>query len=82
MSTLPSVDIRRGGSAMAPLLLTIPEAAAQYRISREMLYREIRAQRLPVVRIGRATRVPYEALARWAAERTETWDGGAWTDDR
>lgn len=43
-------------------LYTIPEAMRLLAISRAYLYQQIRAGRLRVVKLGRATRVPAQAI--------------------
>lgn len=52
------------------LLLTIPEAARMLGVGRTSVYALIRAQELPVVKIGAAARVPARAVREWA-ERAE-----------
>jgi len=52
------------------LLLTIPEAAQMLGVGRTSVYALIRAQELPVVKIGAAARVPARAVREWA-ERAE-----------
>ena len=51
-------------------LLTVEEVAARLALARGTVYGMTQRGGLPVVRIGRAVRVPEEALARWVAERT------------
>ncbi|MBI5947272.1 MAG: helix-turn-helix domain-containing protein [Chloroflexi bacterium] len=60
------------------LLVNVTEAARQLSLSREMVYRELRCGRLPVVRVGRATRIPTEALRQWTMDRMESWDREPW----
>jgi excisionase family DNA binding protein len=48
-------------------LITIADLCAAYRVSRSTAYREIAAGRLPVFKIGRATRIRREAAEAWAA---------------
>ena len=50
------------------LLLTIPEAARALGLGRSTLYELIAAERLEVVHIGRATRIPVDALDSFLAE--------------
>jgi len=52
------------------LLLRAEEAARALGIGRSKLYALLAAGELPVVRIGRATRIPAAALERWVEERT------------
>ena len=51
---------------MEKLLLTIPQAADQVGLGKSKLYELIQAGEIPVVRIGRAVRVPSERLREWA----------------
>jgi excisionase family DNA binding protein len=51
---------------MTPLLVTIDEAADLLSISRGKLYQLIQTGELPTVRIGRAVRIPFDALEQWA----------------
>lgn len=58
-----------------PLMLTVEEAAQVCRIGRSVAYEQARiyldsdgAHGLPVVRLGRALRVPRQALARLVGE--------------
>lgn len=48
-----------------PLLLTVDEAAALLRISRNATYMLIRQHRLPHVRMGRTIRIPAARLREW-----------------
>jgi excisionase family DNA binding protein len=52
-----------------PILLTIPEAARKLRIGRTMTYELISAGELEVVHIGRAARVPLDAVHAFVKER-------------
>lgn len=52
-----------------PMLLTIPEAAQTLRIGRTLVYELISAGELEVVHIGRASRVPLEAIRDFVAAR-------------
>jgi excisionase family DNA binding protein len=52
----------------APLLLSVPEAAAILRVSRNLLYAEVASGRIPSVRIGRTVRVPRHVVERMVAE--------------
>jgi excisionase family DNA binding protein len=55
-----------------PLLLRIPEAAAMLRLSRAKVYQLIDAEGLPVVRFGRAVRVPRASLQLWIEQRMQS----------
>jgi excisionase family DNA binding protein len=60
----------------APLLLTVEQAAAMLAIGRTTAYELIAAGRLEVVRIGRCTRVPADAVARLVADLRRTREVG------
>ena len=51
-------------------LLRPNEVQAILRIGRSKLYEMIAREELPVVRIGRAVRIPRRELERWIAKRT------------
>lgn len=53
-----------------PLLLRVEEAARMLRLGRATVYMLVSRGELPSVRIGRAVRVPAEALRRWIETRT------------
>jgi excisionase family DNA binding protein len=64
---------------MQPALLKVEQAARYLALGRSKTY-ELLAPRgpIPVVRIGRSTRVPVAALEAWVAEQTtarEATDG-------
>lgn len=48
-----------------PLAYTVPEAVATTKIGRSLLYEEIKAGRLSVIKIGRRTLIRHEALSDW-----------------
>lgn len=51
------------------LLLTIPQAAKRLGVSRAMVYSLIaRRNGPPIVRLGRAVRVPVASLQKWVEE--------------
>lgn len=54
------------------LLLKVAEASELLGISRAKGYELAASGEIPVVRIGRATRVPLEALRRWVADAAES----------
>ncbi len=56
----------------APILLTIPQAAAMLAIGDTLAYELAASGSLPVVRLGRAVRVPRAALLRWIDAQTTT----------
>jgi len=55
-------------------LLRVPEAAESLGISRSALYAAIRRGELPVIRIGRTTRVPAVWLKRWVEDQVAAWE--------
>lgn len=62
------------GGRSEGLLLTIPEAAEALRLGVSTVKLMVRRGELPVVRCGRAVRVPRTALREWVAQRTERSD--------
>lgn len=48
-----------------PLLLTVREAAALLRISRNSMYELVSRRELPSIRLGRSIRIPRHALEAW-----------------
>jgi excisionase family DNA binding protein len=54
-----------------PQALTVPEVMAALRISRPKVYDLIRSRDLVSFTIGRARRIPAEALATYIRTRTE-----------
>ncbi len=58
--------------AVPRLLLTIEEAAEALDVSRTTLYVLLRAGEIPVVRIGRAVRVPLAALERYVEQGADS----------
>lgn len=60
----------------APLLLTIPEAAAALRCSAETVRLQVRAGRIPHLRLGStgdrcSIRIPVDQLKQWIAEQVD-----------
>ncbi len=53
----------------APLLLTVPEAARMLGVGRTLTYELIGSGQLEVVHIGRATRVPIDAVHAFVERR-------------
>jgi excisionase family DNA binding protein len=53
------------------LLLRVTEAADALGISRAKAYELVAARVIPVVRLGRATRVPVDGLRRWVDEQSQ-----------
>ena len=54
-----------------PILLTIPQAARKLGIGRSLTYELIAAGRLDVIHIGRAARVPLEAVYEFVEQQRE-----------
>jgi len=48
-----------------PMLLTVKDVEAELQLGRTRTYELVRSGELPVVRIGRAVRIPRDALRRW-----------------
>lgn len=61
----------------AAALLTVPEAARRVSLGRATAYRLVQTGDLPSVRIGRAVRVPAQALDAWILAHT---NGGSAPD--
>ncbi len=57
---------------MQDLLLRVEEAAKLLRLSRAKAYTMAQRGEIPVVRLGRAVRVPAAALQRWIEAKTES----------
>jgi excisionase family DNA binding protein len=53
-----------------PLLLTAKEVEATLHLGRTRTYALLRSGELPVLRVGRAIRVPRIALERWVEGQT------------
>lgn len=52
-------------------LLTVPEAAALLRISRNKAYELVRLHLIPAVRLGRSIRIPRQALEGWILDQSQ-----------
>lgn len=57
-------------------LLRPEDVQSILRIGRSKVYEMIARGELPVVRIGRAVRIPRDELERWVAEHTAGWESG------
>jgi len=55
-----------------PLLLSVPEAAATLALSTRAVYRLIDGGHIEAVHIGRATRIPTQALEAYVQQLRET----------
>jgi excisionase family DNA binding protein len=64
------VDDAEPASARTPMLLTVRDVEAELQLGRTRTYQLVRSGSLPVIRVGRAVRVPRDALRRWVEEHT------------
>ena len=55
----------------SPLLLTVPQAAQQMGLSPAMIYKLILTDNLPIVKLGRSTRIVYASLVAWLKARED-----------
>lgn len=55
----------------SPLLLTVPQAAQQMGLSPAMVYKLILTDDLPIVKLGRSTRIVYTSLVAWLKARED-----------
>jgi excisionase family DNA binding protein len=67
----PEPHLRHVEGPTIKLLLTIPEVAAALAINRSTVYELLLRGELGSVKIGRARRIPVQALERWIEEHTE-----------
>jgi hypothetical protein len=58
--------LQRHGSTIMELL-TVAEFKGRYKISHSAFYREVAANRIPIRKIGRATRIALADAEKWAA---------------
>lgn len=58
-------------TAVAPLLLTVPQAAQALALSRSAVYRLIDRGEITAVHSGRAVRIPYSALQSYVEQLLE-----------
>jgi excisionase family DNA binding protein len=61
---------RPGNLSDLPLLLTVRDVEAQLQLGRTRTYELLRGGEIPVMRLGRALRVPRDALRNWIAGQT------------
>ncbi len=64
------VDDGELASSRVPMLLTVRDVEAELQLGRTRTYELLRSGSLPVIRVGRAVRVPRDALRRWVEEHT------------
>jgi excisionase family DNA binding protein len=57
-------------STRTPMLLTVRDVEAELQLGRTRTYELLRSGSIPVIRVGRALRVPRDALRRWVDEQT------------
>ncbi|MGH7869452.1 MAG: helix-turn-helix domain-containing protein [Candidatus Dormibacteraceae bacterium] len=67
------MEIRHKTDWGHPILLRVEEVAKMLGIARSTVYALISAGDLPVVRIGRVTRVSHSALEGWINDHTEPY---------
>ncbi len=60
------------------LLLRVEEVAQRLSLGRSKIFMLIAEGSLPVVRIGRAVRIPERALREWVEQRIESGDSRSW----
>ncbi len=56
-------------ASIPPLFLTIPQVAQSLGLGRTKVYELINREGLPVVKFGRASRVPVAGFQQWIAQR-------------
>jgi excisionase family DNA binding protein len=56
--------------AGSPVLLTVTEVAARYRVSKMTVYRLIEHGELPAARIGRSLRIPEQAVRAYLDQQS------------
>jgi excisionase family DNA binding protein len=57
---------------MQSTFLTISDFCERFRVSRTTTYRQINAGLIPLIKVGRASRIRLADAERWAASLTET----------
>jgi len=66
----PTVAEAPPATTRAPMLLTVRDLEAELQLGRTRTYELLRSGTIPVIRVGRALRVPRDALRRWVDEQT------------
>jgi excisionase family DNA binding protein len=69
----------RGGEtvtegAREPLVLTVPEAAAELKVSESQMYRLLGAGKIRSVKEGRTTRIPYSEITAYLERKLAEQD--------
>jgi len=54
-------------------VLTVKETAEVLKVKPQWVYRMIRRDRLPFLRLGRQIRIDEDSLERWLTEHTVVW---------
>ena len=67
----PDVERTRNSNPVPPLLLTVAETAILLRLGRTKVYELIATHQLPALHLGRAVRIPLEALHVWVRDQLE-----------
>lgn len=57
---------------MLNTFITIADFCSAYRISRTTAYRQINAGRIPIIKVGRASRIRVSDAEAWATKLTQT----------
>src|SRR5581483_5687401 len=65
-------------STLPSFLLTVDQVAPLLGLSRSQVYKLIKTEHLPVVRIDSKIRFSPLAVQRWIEEHLYTWEDGAW----
>ena len=55
-----------------PMLLTVRDVEAELQLGRTRTYELVRSGAIPVLRVGRAVRIPHDALRRWIDDQCAT----------
>ncbi len=76
-ATAPQPKPASPPATQMPLLLTVRDVEAELQLGRTRTYELVRSGELPVVRVGRAVRVPRHALERWIESRMVVAGDGA-----
>ena len=68
---------RLAGRRREAMLLTVRDVEAELQLGRTRTYELLRSGGIPVIRLGRALRVPRDALRRWIDENCSAAAGGS-----